>query len=103
MTFDRKLTWIKHTDPFKTKSRPTFNVMKMLIHRNWGADTRRKSLEVLYNSLIRSKIDHGTIVYGRAKEDKEEMLRKLNVIQRRAVHTSNINFTCRDNNLISKE
>lgn len=80
MTFDRKMTWIKNIDPFKTKCRTTFNLMKMVPHKNSRAD--RNSLKVLYNSLIRSTIDYGAVIYGSAKEAE---LRKLNVIRHRAL------------------
>ena len=39
---------------------------KVLSHTNWGAD--RTVLLQLYRSLIRSKLDYGSIVYGSARK-----------------------------------
>ena len=40
--------------------------MKVLSHTDWGAD--RTVLLQLYRSLIRSKLDYGSIVYGSARK-----------------------------------
>ena len=44
----------------------------MLAHTDWGAD--RKVLLRLYRSLIRSKLDYGSIVYGSARKSYLKML-----------------------------
>ena len=41
-------------------------MMKVLSHTTWGAD--RTTLLQLYRSLIRSKLDYGSIVYGSARK-----------------------------------
>ena len=46
--------------------------MKVLSHTSWGAD--RSILLHLYRSLIRSKLDYGTIVYGSARKSYLAML-----------------------------
>ena len=46
--------------------------MKVLSHTNWGAD--RTVLLQLYRSLIRSKLDYGSIVYGSARKSYLMML-----------------------------
>ena len=46
--------------------------MKVLSHTTWGAD--RTTLLQLYRSLIRSKLDYGSIVYGSARKSYLAML-----------------------------
>ena len=46
--------------------RSPLNLLKVLSHTNWGAD--RTVLLQLYRSLIRSKLDYGSIVYGSARK-----------------------------------
>ena len=58
--FDRKLAFIPHIKYLKA-----LNLLKVLSHTDWGAD--RTVLRQLYRSLIRSKLDYGSIVYGSAR------------------------------------
>ena len=46
--------------------------MRVVAHTDWGAD--RKILLRLYRSLIRSKLDYGSIVYGSARKSYLQML-----------------------------
>ena len=46
--------------------------LKVLSHTNWGAD--RTVLLQLYRSLIRSKLDYGSIEYGSARKSYLMML-----------------------------
>ena len=46
--------------------------MKVLSNTSWGAD--RSTLLYLYRSLIRSKLDYGSIVYGSARKSYLQML-----------------------------
>ena len=50
----------------------TLNLLKVLSHTSWGAD--RTTLLHLYRSLIRSKLDYGSIVYGSARKSYLQML-----------------------------
>ena len=50
-------------------------MMKVLSHTTWGAD--RTTLLQLYRSLIRSKLDYGSIVYGSARKSYLAMLDPL--------------------------
>ena len=63
--FDRKLSFIPHIKYLKAKCLKTLNLLKVLSHTDWGAD--RTVLLQLYRSLIRSKLDYGSIVYGSAR------------------------------------
>ena len=48
------------------------NLLKLLSHASWGAD--RTTLHMLYWSLVRSKLDHGCIIYGSARKSYLQML-----------------------------
>ena len=61
--FDRKLSFISHIKYVKAKC---LNLLKVLSHTSWDAD--RTTLLHLYRSLIRSKLDYGSIVYGSARK-----------------------------------
>ena len=63
--FDLKLSFIPHIKHLKAKCLKALNLLKVLSHTDWGAD--RTVLLQLYRSLIRSKLDYGSIVYGSAR------------------------------------
>ena len=60
---------ILESEMFKKKA---LNLLKVLSHTSWGAD--RTTLLHLYRSLIRSKLDYGSIVYGSARKSYLQML-----------------------------
>ena len=64
--FDRKLSFIPHIRYVKAKCLKALNLMKVLSNTSWGAD--RSTLLYLYRSLIRSKLDYGSIVHGSASK-----------------------------------
>ena len=66
LIFDRKLSFIPHIKYLKAKCLKALNLLKDLPHTNSGAD--RTVLLQLYRSLIRSKSDYGSIVYGSARK-----------------------------------
>ena len=70
--FDRKLSFIPHIKYLKAKCLKALNLLKVLSHTDWGAD--RTVLLQLYRSLIRSKLDYGSIVYGSARKSYLMML-----------------------------
>ena len=70
--FDRKLSFIPHIKYLKAKCLKAMNLLKVLSHTNWGAD--RTVLLQLHRSLIRSKLDYGSIVYGSARKSYLMML-----------------------------
>ena len=72
LIFDRKLSFIPHIKYLKAKCLKALNLLKVLSHTNWGAD--RTVLLQLYRSLIRSKLDYGSIVYGSARKSYLMML-----------------------------
>ena len=64
--FDRKLSFIPHIRYVKAKCLKALNLLKVLSNTSWGAD--RPTLLHLYRSLIRSKLDYGSVVYGSARK-----------------------------------
>ena len=66
LIFDKKLSFIPHIKYLKAKCLKSLNILKVLSHTTWGAD--RTTLLQLYRSLIRSKLDYGSIVYGSARK-----------------------------------
>ena len=57
---------IPHIRYIKAKCLRALNLLKVLSHTSWGAD--RFTLLHLYPSLVRSKLDYGSIVYGSARK-----------------------------------
>ena len=70
--FDRKLSFIPHIRYLKAKCLRASNLLKVLSHTSWGAD--RFFLLHLYRSLVRSKLDYGSIVYGSARKSYLQIL-----------------------------
>ena len=70
--FDKTLSFIPHIKYLKEKCLKALNLLKVLSHTSWGAD--RTTLLHLYRSLIRSKLDYGSIVYGSARKSYLQML-----------------------------
>ena len=44
----------------------SINLLKILAHTSWGAN--HSSLLTIYRSVVRSKFDYGSIVYGSARK-----------------------------------
>ncbi|MCU7801126.1 MAG: hypothetical protein KZQ70_13560, partial [gamma proteobacterium symbiont of Lucinoma myriamae] len=70
--FDKKLSFLPHIKQLKAKCQKAMNLLRVVAHTDWGAD--RKVLLNLYRTLIRSKLDYGSIIYGSARKSYLEML-----------------------------
>ena len=66
------MTFVPHLKYLKKKCQKALNLLKVLAHTDWGSD--RKLLLQLYKSLIRSRLDYGSIVYGSARKSYLQML-----------------------------
>ena len=66
LLFDKKLSFIPHIKALKAKCLKALDVLKVLSNTNWGGD--RSVLLNLYRSLVRSKLDYGSSVYGSARK-----------------------------------
>jgi len=56
----------------KNKCTKALNLLRVAAHTSWGAD--QQTLLHLYRSLVRSKLDYGSIVYGSAHGSYLQML-----------------------------
>lgn len=62
LNFDTKLTWKSHIMALKKNAYKSLNVIKTLSHYEWGAEGT--ILLNVYRSLVRTKLDYGSICYG---------------------------------------
>ena len=70
--FSKKLSFLPHITALKKKCKKALNLLKIVAHSEWGAD--RKVLLRLNRSLIRSKLDYGSVVYGSARKSYLKIL-----------------------------
>ena len=75
LIWDTKLNFKAHIKYLKQKCYKALNLIKVVSHTVWGADS--KTLIKLYKSLVLSKLDYGAIVYMSALESE---LKKLDVV-----------------------
>jgi ribonuclease HI len=73
--WDSKLTFGSHIKDLVNRCRKALNLLKVVSHQEWGAD--RSTILHLYQSLVRSKIDYGSFIYGAAAKCH---LKKLDAI-----------------------
>ena len=75
IVFDRRLSFIPHIRCLKAGCLKALGLLKVLSRTIWGAD--RTVLLQLYRSLIHSKLDCGSMVYGSARGSYLMMLDTL--------------------------
>ena len=64
MTFDYRLNWKEHIKNIKIECMKRLDLLKCISHTTWGSD--RVVMLRLYRSIIRSKLDYGSFIYGSA-------------------------------------
>jgi ribonuclease HI len=64
LTFDKKMTWKTHINKLKSECNNRLNIIKTLSSLSWGSD--RNCLLNTYRSIIRQKIDYGSVLYDSA-------------------------------------
>ncbi|GFO29677.1 retrovirus-related pol polyprotein from type-1 retrotransposable element r1 [Plakobranchus ocellatus] len=64
--FYQKLSFENHVKYLKNKCLTALNLLRVVGHTDWGAD--RATLLKLYRTLVRSKLDYGSVIYGSAKK-----------------------------------
>ena len=79
LTFDSRLTWSKQIQNVKNQCHSPLNLLRYLSHSSWGAD--KKTLTLLYKSLVLSKLRYGCEVYC----TNETITEALNKIQNEAL------------------
>ncbi|GFO26432.1 Pol-like protein [Plakobranchus ocellatus] len=75
VVFDSKLNFSSHIKYLKKKCLKALNLLRVVGHMDWVAD--RATLLKLYRTLVRSKLDYGSVIYGSAKK---HVLRALDPI-----------------------
>ncbi|KAG1705494.1 RNA-directed DNA polymerase from mobile element jockey [Nymphon striatum] len=83
LILDKKLNFLNHLKDLKLKCFKALNLLRILSNTNWGAD--RKVMLRFYRSLIRSKLDYGSVVYGSARKS---YLRALDPIHNQGLRLS---------------
>ena len=80
LIWDKNLNFKAHLKYLKSKCNKALNIIRVLSYSNWGSDS--KILLKLFRSLVRSKIDYGSVVYslGDAKA-----LSSIDVIHRHGI------------------
>ena len=73
--FDENLSFIPHIKYVKTKCLKALDLIKVVAHSDWGAD--RRTIMTLYKSLVRSKLDYGSVVYGSARKSYVKLLETI--------------------------
>ncbi|XP_072400516.1 uncharacterized protein [Diabrotica undecimpunctata] len=76
MQFDKRLSWRNHIQTTKANCLKRINIIKSLAHYHWGSE--EEVLLRIYQALIRSKLDYGSILYMSACKS---LLNSLNVVQ----------------------
>ena len=78
--FDQFLTWKDHINSIKLRCNKDLQLLRMISGTDWGAD--KKSLMLLYQALILSKINYGSVAFNSASDAQ---LRILQTIQNKAL------------------
>ena len=72
LIFDSKLNFKPHILQLKEKCKKALNLLRVVSHFDWGGD--RKVMTQLYKSIILSKLDYGSFIYGSAPKSYIKML-----------------------------
>jgi len=90
--FVNKLTFLPHIRYLKEKCVKALNLLRVAAHTSWGAD--QHTLLHLYRSLVRSKLDYGSVVYGSARESYSRILDPITEPRTAAIPRCLQNLTC---------
>ena len=74
--FDKKLTFKSDIKYLRSKCNKAIQLIRVIAHTDWGVD-KKKTLLKLYRTLIQSKLDYDTFIYGSARKS---YLKQLNTI-----------------------
>ena len=72
MLLDKRLTYVEHYKSLRLKCFKAMTVLKVVSRMAYGSD--RKTMLLLYRSLIRTKLNYASIVYDSALESPKRML-----------------------------
>ncbi|KAF4514170.1 UNVERIFIED_CONTAM: hypothetical protein B566_EDAN019322 [Ephemera danica] len=80
--FDDNLSWKPHFDNLINTCRKGINIIKATCHRWWGANPN--TAIILYKSLIRSRLEYGSSIFGNASTPQWKRLER---VQNSAIRT----------------
>ncbi|GFV45520.1 potassium channel subfamily T member 2 [Trichonephila clavipes] len=78
--FDPRLTILPHILHLRQKCEKSLDILKILSNTSWGED--RTSLLRVYQSIVVSRIDYASVVYGSARDST---LKKLDPVHHAAL------------------
>ena len=82
LTLDRSLSWIYHINNLITRCNKDINLIKSI--KGQELETDKIALHRIYQTIILSKINYGSIIYNSASN---HLLDKLQIIQNKALKT----------------
>ncbi|XP_018576554.1 uncharacterized protein LOC108915084 [Anoplophora glabripennis] len=80
ITLDRKLLWRDHIQQIIKRTENSINIIRVFTKSTWGADPNTALL--FYQSLVRSIMDYGSILYGSASDTQ---LRKIDIVKNKCL------------------
>jgi hypothetical protein len=72
LVLDSRLSWEPHLRQLRVSCERSLNILRVLSGASWGGD--RTIMLRLYRSLVRSKLDYGSFIYGSATQGKLRIL-----------------------------
>ena len=75
---DAKLSWAINLDHKIRKAKRTLSALKQAISKKWGPKTAY--MKWLYNSIVKTRILYGVLVWGVAHKTMKDKLNKLNFL-----------------------
>lgn len=75
LIWDQKLTWRPHLLYLKKRCQKPISLLKSIVSLKWGAD--QNTVMLLYRSLIRSKLDYGSIIYCSASKTNLDIIKAI--------------------------
>jgi len=75
--FDKRQNWSPYIKHLKKTTSSSIKIIKILTHTSWGSDS--KSIIKIYNAVIKSKINYGSILYGTAVKSTLKLINTVNI------------------------
>ncbi|KAL4149656.1 hypothetical protein QTP88_003548 [Uroleucon formosanum] len=76
VVFDKRQTWSPYIKHLKKTTSNSLKIIKILSHASWGADSM--SLIKIFNAIIQSKINYGSILYRTAAMSTLKLIDTVN-------------------------
>lgn len=75
LIWDKKLNWKAHLSTLKIKCTKLLGMLRSITSQEWGAD--QATTMMLYRSLIRSRLDYGSVIYNSANDTDLQVLNTI--------------------------